>query len=325
MDPLESINELSDVNAAAVLTQEGKRIVLLGDIHTPYKGKTCKKCTGGCFTVKRLLRALKKFHEKTETDLDTFAEFHAPSIDRKNPAAMQKWVAEVQAGQPLILSEMRQEYFADAYQHDRKPGARFHYVDVRSTPAFQKKGIMPFLWLYAHKHPEDSDPCARNYFSMFQLMYPKKEKLNAAIADLCWGASDPSNIVSKQYHKLTPADRRKVKSFFSKYMMNIQSSFSYQKQPEEYFVQITALPVEFYAICRFLRFFHRQPAGSTSVFLAGVAHTAVIDAFLRLWGATVVFDNHPAKDPYANKLVEQVLRYVKKDRKCFRLTRKKSV
>jgi len=319
---LAAINELSDVNAAAVLTKEGKRVVLLGDIHTPYKGKTCKKCAGGCFTVKRLVGALKTFHEKAGTDFDVFAEFHAPSIDRKNPAEMQKWVAEVPARKPLILSTMRQEYFADAYQHDRKPGARFHYVDVRSTPAFQKKGIMPFLWLYARQHPEDSDPCTRNYFNMFQLIYPKKEKLNDAIADLCWGAKDPANIVSKQYHKLAPADRRKVKSFFSVYMKSIQSTFSFQKQIEDYFLQITALPVDFYAICRFIRFFHRQPAGSTSLFLAGVAHTAVIDSFLKQWGCEVLFDNHPAKDPYADKLVERVLKNVKKDRKCFRITRK---
>jgi hypothetical protein len=82
-DPLHILKELSGVNAVSVLLKDKKRIVLLGDVHTPYEGKGCKKCVDDCFTVKRLVAELCDYHTKTKTEFDFFGELLAPSFDRK--------------------------------------------------------------------------------------------------------------------------------------------------------------------------------------------------------------------------------------------------
>ena len=67
-------------------------------------------------------------------------------------------------------------------------------------------------------------------------------------------------------------------------------------------------------LCRFLRFFKKQPAGSTSVFLAGVLHTSSFKTFLEEWGCKTVFDKHPSLKEVV-KITEQASKG-ELDKKC---------
>ena len=292
-DPLEYLQRLSGVNALAILAKDNKRIVLLGDQHTPYKGLTCSDCHKECFTIKRFIRALARYHTKTGTDFDLFGEFYAPFSDSKNPDVLKHMVKVAKLDEdfgkkePSILIELRKEFAREAYIH-KATAVRFHYVDVRTSPYIQSKGLDLLSDAPGVCNPE-------NYYRLFKVAYPTKSSLSMTIIDICFESKDPENKISKQYRKLPLSERRLVRGFIEKRIQAINNHFSYSgiSNIMNCAFWLKMVLVDSYTICRFLRFFAKQPPGSTSVFLEGAAHTWAVLEFLKISGCEVILNTHP--------------------------------
>jgi hypothetical protein len=318
-DPLHLLKELSGVNALCILEKDDKRIVVLGDVHTNTSDKECQKCVKDCFTVSRLIHKLKEYHKKNGTELDVYAEFLAPSFDRKDKTRMEMFVdveQNLKVPNDIMLLQLRKEFAADAYAH-KATKTRIHYVDVRTLPFLNTLGIMVFVWYASHNPLKEKvriDACTKNYFHLFQLIYPTAKKFDKVIHDILLEMDDPDNYIYKQYKKLSSNDQALMRKFAKKSFQHVKTMFDFDKNPEEYFLFMTGILLEFYALCRFLRFFKKQPAGSTSVFLAGVLHTANFKQFLEEWGCETVVDQHPTLSEVV-KFTEQVS-MGKKDNKC---------
>ena len=289
-DPLDQLHTLSGVNTLAILTKDNKRIVLLGDQHTPYKGLTCPDCHKDCFTVKRLIRSLATYHTKIGTDFDLFGEFYAPFGDSKNTDVLKNMIKitkldeEYAKKDPIILFEMRKEFARESYIH-KATTVRFHYVDMRTSPYIQSKGLD-----ILSDAPGVCNPDV--YYRLFKIAYPTKAILSATIIDICFESKDPENKISKQYRKLPISERRLVRGFIEKRINAISKHFSYS-DIRDYVFWLKMLLVDSYTICRFLRFFAGQQPGSTTVFLEGAAHTWTVLEFLKLSGCDIILNTHP--------------------------------
>ena len=276
-----SIKRLSGICTVAVFTKDERRIVLLGDVHT--RAQLCASCRKpGCYSVAGFIRALADYSVATKTQFDFFGEFYAPFRDDINGNEMVR-IANLEmkadTDKDKIIYQLRKEFAREVYQHGRKKSApRYHYVDVRFAPYVQAKGIGAILQL---RNPD--------YYQMLQATTTRTAFTNT-ILELCLAPS--SNKIYKQYHQLPLGQRRLVRAWLKSRVRQL-SSFHWSFEMFTFWME--ALLLDFYAICRFLRYFARQPAGSTSVFFAGAGHTLSIGQFLTVWGAQKRLSTQPTE------------------------------
>jgi hypothetical protein len=263
-DPLEHLKYLSGVNTLAILTKDEKRIIMLGDVHSSYSNLLCKDCVNDCYTIKRLVKDLMKYHTNTKTEMDFFGEFYGM---RDNLSQKE-------------MLELRAEFAEETYIHKSKTN-RFHYVDVRSMPFVEEYGLEGYRPITC--------------FTVFKRAYPTKTKLNNTILNICFESKDPRNKISKQYFKLPLAERKLVRKHIEKCIKNINNKADFEKPT--YGIFMASLLVDCYAICRFLRFFAKQPAGSTTIFFEDASHIRVVIDFLQSWGCDVILNTNPPKLP----------------------------
>ena len=294
IDPLENIRELSGVIHVALLTNNDKRIVLLGDAHTPYKGLSCKKCHDDFYTVTRFIRSLDAYHKKQtpKQEFDVFIETYAPIGDSKQKKDLQQMIDIVKLEEkdkdhrlnPRIIIELRKEFSKDVYIHTANT-IRYHYVDVRVTPYIENLGLGLLR----------SSGCLQ----WIKLAYPTKAKINSTIVHICFESRDLENLISKQYHKLSQSNKRLVRHFIEHRIQAIHKDYPYLKDEtfDACFFYLCCLLMDCYTICRFLRFFERQPPGSTTVYFAGALHTWTMLEFLtQMNNKTVcIMNTHPKK------------------------------
>lgn len=278
----------------ALLTNNDKRIVLLGDAHTPYKGLSCKKCHDDCYTVTRFIRSLAAYHKKQtpKQEFDVFIETYAPLGNSKQKKDLQQMIDIVkleekdkdQRHNPLLIFELRKEFSKDVYIHTANT-IRYHYVDVRITPYIENLGLGIV----------SNSSCLH----LIKLAYPTKIKINSTIVHICFESRDPENRISKQYHKLSQSNKLSVRHFIEHRIQVIHKDNPYL-QDETFgacLFYLRCLLLDCYTICRFLRFFERQPPGSTTVYFAGSLHTWTMLEFLtQMNNKTVcIINTHPKK------------------------------
>jgi hypothetical protein len=269
-DPLLTVKRLSGINTVAIYTKDAKRIVLLGDMHTSTKGLMCSRCHANtCYTVAGFIRALADYSAATKTQFDLFGEFYAPTYKDIAGSLMVK-IANLESKQQKhkLLFQMRSEFAREVYLHGHKKSAvRYHYVDVRTAPYVQAKGI----GLILRVRPD--------YDLLIQAAFPTHTAFTNIILELCLSSS---NKIHKQYQQLPLAQRKLVRSWL---LSRVRTLSRFRWSFKTFTFWMEALLMDFYAVCRFLRYFARQPAGSTSVFFAGAGHTLSIGLFLQKWGA----------------------------------------
>lgn len=281
MDPLFLIKRLSGIGTVSVFTKENKRIVLLGDVHT--QAQLCTSCRKpDCYSVAGFIRALAEYSVKSKTQFDFFGEFYAPFRDDINGKEMVR-IANLEmksdADKDKLLFQLRKEFAREVYLHgSKKSSQRYHYVDVRVAPFVQAKGIG--LLLRAQ---------IPDYARLIQAT-TTRSAFSKIILDLCLKPS--SNKIFKQYHKLPLGQRKQVRAWLESRVWVLNR---FRWSFETFIFWMEALLLDFYAICRFLRYFAYQPAGSTSVFFAGAGHTLSIGQFITLWGAQKLLSTQPTE------------------------------
>jgi hypothetical protein len=288
-DPFTQIRELSGVVYVALLSKHDKRIVLLGDAHTPYKGLSCKKCHTDCYTVTRFIKSLASYHAKTNTELDVFIETYAPLGNSKQKKDLQQMIDIVkfeetekeQRREPKILFEIRKEFSKEVYIHTANT-IRYHYVDIRVTPFIEETGLGLRSTL-------------SNCSFLKKAAYPTKSKINSTILHICFVNQDPENKISKQFYKLSRTNKQCVRRFIEQRIQAIHKDLPYTEMFDSCFFWLCCLLLDCYMICRFLRFFERQPPGSTTVYFAGAAHTWTLFEFITQMdnNTNCILNTHP--------------------------------
>lgn len=314
MDPLQTIRKMSNATTFAIYQRNKKRIVLLGDMHTPYEGENCvAPCNPPkCFDYIQLIQSLDTYHQKMGTDFDFYLETFSPHNSKStwNHVKMSfllymSSVLRSILGQSIHLEEVRKEFIKKVYFHERKDvHQRYHYMDIRYDSLY-KKNHMDMIELLKVMMNKDTI-AIQKIVRTFYKHYPTCHSYIQQCKTICFGKK--SNKISKQYHKLEAKDKKLVQHFFDQRMASVMKMF--QKRWSEiatikksthlilFFTMLlfsTGLLTDIYAICRFLRFFHRQPPGSTSLFLTGAAHSTNYIEFLKMWKARPIKKNQIAK------------------------------
>ena len=299
------VKRISDPITIALYVKDGKRILLLGDQHVV--NRYCKKCEApDCLDYLSLVEALDNYHKDTGTDLDVFIETFAPNDGtstigkgllylQNSILGRQEFIAR---NTPLRLYNVRKALTLKAYFHG-KEARRYHYIDFRLTELFQKYGFSLFDLL--HGSEED----IIKYHDIFLKMYPTKSSYTNIVKQFCFakkfdpslkdrsGLSQDMTKPAKQFNKLPLKEQRLVKAFITKEIKYYMNTYDYKNIGG--FVSsvfyIMSLIMDTYAICRFLYYHAKQTEGSTSLFIAGAAHTNTYALFLEEWGAKKIYEH----------------------------------
>jgi len=314
-DPLEEVKRISNPSGVFLFEKEGKRILLLGDLHTPQE-RECVHCNPPqCMNYTHLIGALDKYHKATSTNLDVFVEISAPDYPHKRASRVYRGVAQMfnrglrsLFSKSLDLVTSRSELLSKLYFHGSIPTAqRYHYFDFRFTQLFKDYGFDIDTILRVDRqatNPEKREVALRTYRDTIVARYPTKKELVSTFKDFLFGKPfDPSypnrsrlshgmTRIAKQFYKLeSRSERALVRSFAISTLEEILRSYDYKDEEYSGLAIFTALILltDIYAICRFLRFFSKQSPGSTSVFLSGLSHSKNYAEFLKRWGARKIF------------------------------------
>jgi hypothetical protein len=308
-DILKEVKRISDPITVSLYVKDGKRILLLGDRHL--LNKDCKSCEPPkCLDYLSLVKGLDKYHKETNTDLDVFFEGFAPNNGRNSLEKTKRYLAELAdryflmyKGTPLHLYNVRKALLPKAYFHNTGLNQRYHYIDHRLTSLFVMYGFNLLTIIMGTLEEKIL------YRTSFMSMYPNKTSYINIIKEFCFAKPfDPSlkprsllskgmTKIGKQFHKLEAADQRLVKAFVIKRVHTLMDKYNYKGDLDEFLTNVfymSALFMDVYAICRFLYYYHRQSEGSTSVFIAGAAHTFNYNLFMKEWGAKEI-DEHTYK------------------------------
>ncbi len=296
-DPLIGLKRISNPSTIALYTLQNKRILLLGDMHIP-NARDCSKCVlPNCGDYLTLIDALDNYHKEQGTELDVFLETFAPE-DLKSGYQKTKKVLKdkltrvtnrIIHTKGLHLVKARNALDQKVFFHGRNETRRYHTFDLRKTELFEKSFFEPILLLNVVL--DEDKTFEPNVHKELLYYYPTKESLYTVTTEMCFSEKQPYNRIAKQVYKLDPKDQLLVKRFFKR-MFDHDFKLYKTKRVRLHFV-LSALMTDIYAISRFLRFHRKQPQGSTSVFLAGFAHTWHYALFLKDLGAKKLFDNHP--------------------------------
>lgn len=331
-DPLLEATRISNPSTLSFFEKDGKRIVLLGDIHTP-RVKECARCKEPtCYDYLGLINALDKYHKSNSTDLDVFVETFAPNYPKDRLGlywygAKEKFKKAMIPSLNLNLFRARTNLFSKLFLHGRDPSIqqRYHYTDFRLSKIFEDYGFSIttiFDVLQSNEFSKRNDEEKANFFSL----YPTKTKFINILKEFMFGKpfdksyphrnllSHGMTRIAKQFYKLKSShDQKIIKSFtLSKinkmaneiyFDKNIPDKWSNSKEP--FILKLfncMFLFMDTYAICRFVRYFREQSPGSTSVFLAGAAHCRNYREFLKKWGAkeTVYKETYSRKEAEIN-------------------------
>jgi hypothetical protein len=310
-DPLKELERISNPATYTRLEKGGKRIVLLGDIHTAKEGE-CPRCKlPKCANYGAFIDSLEEYHKATSTQLDVFVEVAAPEEGRLSRfyrtagELFHKGFRHI-TGQALNLVNARGDLIKKLYFHGKDGGAqRYHYIDFRFTQLFKDYGFdLPRLLegeALAQGDPVKVAAYIEGLRTDFVARYPTRKALVDTLKMFLFGRPfDPSykqrerlshgmTRIAKQFYKIeSAADRKVVRSFaLERIDALLGEKDEYKTTPllHGVLLNLYALLTDIYAICRFIRYFHKQSAGSTSVFLAGVIHADNYRAFLKRWGA----------------------------------------
>jgi hypothetical protein len=261
-----------------------------------------------------LIEALDAYHKTTSTQLDTFIEIAAPeypknTISKAYTGAQQIFNrgARKVIGSNLNLATSRTDFIKKLYFHgEGGEGQRYHYIDFRFTQLFKDYGFdMDYIMIGGVLHQKGDmaalDAYLKDYHKMIHDLYPTQKDITATFKDFLFGKPfDPTyrqrehlshgmTRIAKQFYKLdTREDRAIVRSFADARLRAIFKENPYRLPGHSWSAVFNSLIllVDIYAICRFLRFFRKQGAASTSVFLTGVFHAENYRAFMSAWGAT---------------------------------------
>ncbi len=328
-DPLKIINRISNPLAVSLFKKEGKRILLLGDIHT--LGNECPNCKKPkCLDYITILKELDSYHRATSTQLDVFIEAFAPDYPEKLSSRLYEYgawkansVYRSLTGFHIDLTKLRKDVLTKLYFHEKEgEQQRYHYFDLRLTQLFKDFGfgVDRLLAIDGASSREMFDTLLDNFYKDMRERYPTKKALVDTLKDFLFGKPfNPSykrrdllshgmTRIAKQFYKLdSRSEKALVRSFALSRINEILTpdSLKYPVQMYEAIFDLLMLLVDVYAICRFIRFFYRQDAGSTSVFLAGAFHTSNYAAFLKLWGARKIFSNQKSRLEYKYKDVSK--------------------
>ena len=206
-----------------------------------------------------------------------FGEFYAPITNGAEMVRISK--LEAIDNKTLLLFQMRNEFAREVYMHGRKnTSIRFHYVDVRTSPFLNSMSIGLVQQMLG----------GPSYYASLKRIYPTRITLQTAIVNVCFDTS--TNKINKQYRKLPENQRKHVREFITRSSLSLcKKSWSF---PTCVF-WLTMLLMDCYAICRFLHYFELQPAGSTTVFFEGIAHSWTVAQFLMEWDAKKEFSTLP--------------------------------
>ena len=303
-DPLEGLERISDPVTYSLFEKDGKRIVLLGDIHVSNE-KKCSDCKKpDCLDYISLMRNLDTYSKKSGTELDIFIEQAAP-INPKDEAAKQQVYKEAlnyrrtlrRKSQYLRLLNVRKEFGPKLYFHERTGlQQRYHYIDVRMSLLFQ------FFGFYMGVILNGTTDMKLAYYAMFQLAYPTKKKLLDTALAICFskqlrlpeylkGQAPFMSKIAKQVYKLPAKEQALVRKFFTRQFQSVLKTWDYQKEGDQFMNAVFWLMsgmMDVYAVSRLLYYHSQQKAGSTSLVLAGAYHTRTYSEFLKEAGAKVV-------------------------------------
>jgi phage FluMu protein Com len=307
MDPLNKITRISNPTAVSLFEKDNKRILLLGDAHT--QGNECPRCKPPkCVNYITILKELDEYHKKSSTQMDVFLEIFAPDYPQKMTSRLYeygKWkgnsILRSIIGSQIDLAKVREDLLSKLYFHEKSDvNQRYHYFDFRQTKLFEDYDLSVKKLMIAYFKGKLAD-----YYDDFFTSYPTKKSLVDTLKDFLFGKPfDPSykhrdllshgmTRISKQFHKLSRSEQAVVRSFAVDRINDILQNYRF-KDVFDFFdriLNLLTLLTDIYAICRFLRFFSQQNDGSTSVFIAGAAHTYNYTLFLKEWKAKKVFSN----------------------------------
>jgi hypothetical protein len=318
-DPLLALQRISNPSGVFLFEKGGKRILLLGDIHSPQE-RECPRCNPPqCMNYTQIISALDKYHKATSTDLDVFVEISAPDYPDKRGSRFYRGVAQMfnrglrsLFSKSLDLITSRTELLSKLYFHGSAPTAqRYHYFDFRFTQLFKDYGfdIDAILRLAREiDNPENRGAALTAYRDAIVARYPRKKELLETFKDFLFGKPfDPSyknrsrlshgmTRIAKQFYKLeSRSERALVRSFALTRLESILKSYKDEEHTGLAIFNALTLLTDIYAICRFLRFFSKQSPGSTSVFLSGLTHSENYADFLKKWGARKHFSAEAAE------------------------------
>jgi hypothetical protein len=265
-----------------------------------------------------VIEALDAYHRAASTQLDVFVEIDAPNNPGKAGSKLYRGALQLfnrgvrkALGSSLNLVTSRTDFAKKLYFHGTETGAsqRYHYIDFRATQLFVDYGFDINHMILGGILVERGDMEILNtylneFHSTIHARYPTQKDLIDTLKDFLFGKPfDPAyrhrdrlshgmTRIAKQFYKLeSRADQTLVRSFALGRLRAIFKENPYRLPGHSWTAVFNSLIllVDIYAICRFLRFFGRQGAGSTSVFLAGVFHVENYRAFLAAWGANETF------------------------------------
>jgi hypothetical protein len=313
--PISKLSKISNPSSFSIYTKLDKYIIFLGDQHTSYKGKNCKEpCSPpSCYTYISLIETLDTYHKNQDTDLDVYLETFKPTnpkqfLSRFKISAI-TYIDQIFRNvldSSLHLTEVRKHFLKKVYFHNKKDvHQRYHYMDIRYEPMFKKNHIsfiyllqLMYISIRKEKYAEKK---MKHELNMFFKKYPSISSFYTQMSYLCF--KDKHSIITKQYKKLNKQDQSLINSFFHSFLKKKKTFYkkiwSRSSKQRTHFVmgilEISAFLTDIYTLCRFLRFFHTQPKGSTSIFITGAAHSNNYIAFMKHWKAKTLIRKHVAK------------------------------
>ena len=301
-DPLTLLKRISNPYAVSLFEKDNKRILLLGDVHTPSE-KDCKKCNlPTCGDYLQIIKALDMYHKENNTELDVFVETYSVN----NPKSLidkAETFGRIQSNSliyylmdmPLHLIDIRKELLSKIYFHKENSKQRYHYFDFRFSKLFAD---FWFNVVDIIRRPSEE------LYNEIHRLYPTKTKYINTVKQFCFSRhfipsysrrnllSHDMTRIAKQFYKLPPAERVFVKEFVVERMNKIMKKYDFDSEAlfNNIFQMIT-LMTDTYSICRFVRYHMNQVEGSTTVLLAGAFHTYTYSLFLKKWKAQTVYSH----------------------------------
>lgn len=246
--------------------------------------RPCPSCAPPtCLGYADLFQAYKTWHASAgHGDLDIYFEGFVLEDMKSSQGKRKLYQLEGQnrltyklthKGKSLKIYNVRKNLYPNAFFH-KSDTLRTHAIDIRLLPALQKHGFELNLLLKGYAD-------APEYHEALLKKYPTKAAAEDMLEAL---AFREDTKIAKQFRKIPSSQQSLMRRFFKERMKEL-----YARD----FFGMTVLLMDIYALCRFLRFFERQPVGSTSIFFAGVQHCWNYQAFLTEWGATPIFSTMP--------------------------------
>jgi hypothetical protein len=198
------------------------------------------------------------------------------------------------------------------YFHGKEEKQRYHYIDLRFTKVFRDHGfdIQKIINFGKINNANKRILKVTEYYNTFKNLYPTQTSYIKIIFDLCFGKpfrpeykgrsglSHEMTYISKQFHKLCAKDQQFVKRFIKSQLLSMMKQYPYNNINTFLYniFWMCARITDTYTICRFIRFFNKQPANSSTVIIAGARHTYIYYLFLKEFNAKQIFNhNHDKK------------------------------